>query len=154
MTFGEGQGHASAVRRLLRSEREGLLRRREPEQGAPLVNIAQVFAFSGMRQFAFKTSGIRGVACFCVRESEPSHLGHLARQERRRGGCRAADRVAGRGLARPGALVVLDPQLRHEVRVAGALDDCVELRAVVGDEADALERDVIGAPAAPCGNMR
>src|SRR5438874_12830252 len=85
----------------------------------------------------------------CVRESEPSHLGHLARQERRRGGCRAADRVAGRGLARPGALVVLDPQLRHEVRVAGALDDRVELRAVVGDEADALERDVIGAPAAP-----
>ena len=32
------------------------------EQGAPLVNIAQVFAFSGMRQLAFKTSGIRGVA--------------------------------------------------------------------------------------------
>jgi len=32
------------------------------EQGAPLVNIAQVFAHSGMRQLAFKTSGIRGVA--------------------------------------------------------------------------------------------
>ena len=32
------------------------------EHGAPLVNIAQVFAFSGMRQLAFKTSGIRGVA--------------------------------------------------------------------------------------------
>jgi len=32
------------------------------EQGAPLVNIAQVFAHSGMRQLAFKPSGIRGVA--------------------------------------------------------------------------------------------
>ena len=38
----------------------GLLAARE--QGAPLVNIAPVFAYSGMRQLAFKTSGIRGVA--------------------------------------------------------------------------------------------
>jgi NitT/TauT family transport system substrate-binding protein len=32
------------------------------EQGRPLVNIAQVFAHSGLRQVAFKDSGIRGVA--------------------------------------------------------------------------------------------
>ena len=32
------------------------------DQGAPLTNIAQVFAYSGMRQIAFKTSGIRGPA--------------------------------------------------------------------------------------------
>lgn len=32
------------------------------EQGAPLVNIAQVFAASGMRQLAFKSSGITGAA--------------------------------------------------------------------------------------------
>ncbi len=31
------------------------------EQGMPLVNIAQVFAHSGMRQLAFKASGITGV---------------------------------------------------------------------------------------------
>lgn len=30
------------------------------DQGAPLTNIAQVFAYSGMRQLAFKTSGIKG----------------------------------------------------------------------------------------------
>ena len=30
------------------------------EQGAPLVNIAQVFAYSGMRELAFKASGIKG----------------------------------------------------------------------------------------------
>src|SRR5437667_984218 len=30
------------------------------EQGAPLVNIAQVFAASGMREIAFKSSGIKG----------------------------------------------------------------------------------------------
>ena len=30
------------------------------DQGAPLTNIAQVFAYSGMRQLAFKTSGITG----------------------------------------------------------------------------------------------
>src|SRR5256712_4979147 len=30
------------------------------EQGAPLVNIAQVFAHSGMREIAFKSSGIKG----------------------------------------------------------------------------------------------
>src|SRR5213594_506238 len=30
------------------------------EQGAPLVNIAQVFAYSGMREIAFKSSGIKG----------------------------------------------------------------------------------------------
>ena len=29
------------------------------EQGVPLVNIAQVFAYSGMREIAFKTSGIK-----------------------------------------------------------------------------------------------
>ena len=29
------------------------------EQGVPLVNIAQVFAYSGMRELAFKTSGIK-----------------------------------------------------------------------------------------------
>jgi NitT/TauT family transport system substrate-binding protein len=38
----------------------GLLAARE--QGAPLVNIAQIFALSGMRQIAFKDSGIRGPA--------------------------------------------------------------------------------------------
>jgi NitT/TauT family transport system substrate-binding protein len=32
------------------------------DQGAPLVNIAQVFAHSGMRQIAFKSSGIKGPA--------------------------------------------------------------------------------------------
>ncbi len=30
------------------------------DQGAPLVNIAQVFAYSGMRELAFKSSGIKG----------------------------------------------------------------------------------------------
>ena len=30
------------------------------EQGAPLVNIAQLFAYSGMRELAFKASGIKG----------------------------------------------------------------------------------------------
>src|SRR5262249_25919722 len=30
------------------------------EQGAPLVNIAQVFPYSGMREIAFKSSGIKG----------------------------------------------------------------------------------------------
>ena len=32
------------------------------EQGAPLVNIAQVFTASGMREIAFKSSGIKGAA--------------------------------------------------------------------------------------------
>jgi NitT/TauT family transport system substrate-binding protein len=32
------------------------------DQGAPLVNIAQVFAASGMREIAFKSSGIKGPA--------------------------------------------------------------------------------------------
>jgi NitT/TauT family transport system substrate-binding protein len=32
------------------------------DQGAPLVNIAQVFAYSGMREIAFKASGIKGPA--------------------------------------------------------------------------------------------
>ena len=32
------------------------------EQGAPLVNVAQVFAYSGMREVAFKASGIKGAA--------------------------------------------------------------------------------------------
>jgi NitT/TauT family transport system substrate-binding protein len=32
------------------------------DQGAPLVNVAQLFAHSGMRQLAFKSSGIKGVA--------------------------------------------------------------------------------------------
>src|SRR6266566_2766083 len=32
------------------------------EQGAPLVNIGQVFAYSGMREIAFKSSGIKGAA--------------------------------------------------------------------------------------------
>src|SRR5437764_9104103 len=32
------------------------------DQGAPLTNIAQVFAHSGMRELAFKTSGIKGPA--------------------------------------------------------------------------------------------
>jgi NitT/TauT family transport system substrate-binding protein len=32
------------------------------DQGAPLTNIAQVFAHSGMREIAFKTSGIKGAA--------------------------------------------------------------------------------------------
>ena len=32
------------------------------DQGAPLVNIAQVFAYSGMREIAFKSSGIKGAA--------------------------------------------------------------------------------------------
>jgi len=32
------------------------------EQGAPLVNIGQVFAHSGMREIAFKSSGIKGAA--------------------------------------------------------------------------------------------
>src|SRR5258706_2750674 len=30
------------------------------DQGAPLTNIAQVYAHSGMRELAFKTSGIKG----------------------------------------------------------------------------------------------
>ena len=32
------------------------------EQGAPLVNIAQIFSSSGMRELAFKTSGIKSAA--------------------------------------------------------------------------------------------
>jgi NitT/TauT family transport system substrate-binding protein len=32
------------------------------DQGAPLTNIAQIFAHSGMRELAFKTSGIKGPA--------------------------------------------------------------------------------------------
>jgi NitT/TauT family transport system substrate-binding protein len=32
------------------------------DQGAPLVNIAQVFAYSGMREIAFKSSGVKGAA--------------------------------------------------------------------------------------------
>ena len=32
------------------------------DQGAPLTNIAQVFAHSGMREIAIKTSGIKGAA--------------------------------------------------------------------------------------------
>jgi NitT/TauT family transport system substrate-binding protein len=32
------------------------------EGGVPLVNIAQVFAYSGMRQIAFRSSGIKGAA--------------------------------------------------------------------------------------------
>src|SRR5947207_13789458 len=32
------------------------------DQGAPLTNIAQVYAHSGMRELAFKTSGIKGPA--------------------------------------------------------------------------------------------
>src|SRR5262245_49875930 len=32
------------------------------DQGAPLVNIAQVFAYSGMRELAFKSSGVKGAA--------------------------------------------------------------------------------------------
>jgi NitT/TauT family transport system substrate-binding protein len=32
------------------------------DQGAPLVNIAQFFAYSGMREIAFKSSGIKGPA--------------------------------------------------------------------------------------------
>src|SRR5437870_6151578 len=32
------------------------------DQGAPLVNIAEVFAASGMREIAFKSSGIKGAA--------------------------------------------------------------------------------------------
>src|SRR6266699_5233917 len=32
------------------------------DQGAPLVNVAQVFAYSGMREIAFKSSGIKGAA--------------------------------------------------------------------------------------------
>jgi NitT/TauT family transport system substrate-binding protein len=32
------------------------------EQGTPLVNIAQVFQYSGMREIAFKTTGIRTVS--------------------------------------------------------------------------------------------
>lgn len=32
------------------------------DQGAPLVNIAQVFGYSGMRELAFKSSGIKGAA--------------------------------------------------------------------------------------------
>jgi NitT/TauT family transport system substrate-binding protein len=32
------------------------------DQGAPLVNIAQVFAYSGMREVAFTSSGIKGAA--------------------------------------------------------------------------------------------
>jgi NitT/TauT family transport system substrate-binding protein len=32
------------------------------DQGAPLTNIAQVYAHSGMREIAFKTSGIKGPA--------------------------------------------------------------------------------------------
>ena len=31
------------------------------DRGAPLINIAQVFAYSGMRAIAFKSSGIKGV---------------------------------------------------------------------------------------------
>src|SRR5213594_1795795 len=32
------------------------------DQGAPLVNIAQIFSLSGIREIAFKTSGIKGAA--------------------------------------------------------------------------------------------
>ena len=32
------------------------------DQGAPLTNIAQVFAYSGMRELAFRSSGIKGAA--------------------------------------------------------------------------------------------
>jgi NitT/TauT family transport system substrate-binding protein len=34
------------------------------EQGTPLLNIAQVFQYSGMREIAFKNSGIRSVSDF------------------------------------------------------------------------------------------
>ena len=34
------------------------------EQGTPLINIAQVFQYSGMREIAFKNSGIRSVSDF------------------------------------------------------------------------------------------
>jgi NitT/TauT family transport system substrate-binding protein len=44
--------HSGAVRRLLRRAREGIA----------LVNVAQVFAHSGMREIAFKSSGIHGAA--------------------------------------------------------------------------------------------
>src|SRR5882724_8781430 len=82
-----------------------------------------------------------------ARAERGRRLGRLARRWRRRGRRRAAGLAAGAGLARPGTLVVLRLELRDEVRVAGALDDRVELRAVVGDEADALERDVVRPPA-------
>jgi NitT/TauT family transport system substrate-binding protein len=34
------------------------------EQGTPLINIAQVFQYSGMREIAFKSSGIKSVSDF------------------------------------------------------------------------------------------
>src|SRR5207244_9872534 len=55
------------------------------DQGAPLTNIAQVFAHSGMREIAFKTSGIKGAADLRGRKvavwfgrhgfEAPAHLG-------------------------------------------------------------------------------
>src|SRR5207247_8567997 len=78
---------------------------------------------------------------------ERRRLGRLPRRRRRGRGHRRPGLDAGAGLARPGTLVVPRLQLRDEVRVAGALDDRVELRAVVGDEADALQVDGIRRPA-------
>src|SRR6266545_3935832 len=73
-------------------------------------------------------------------------LGRLARGQRNRGGRRQGRLLAPR-LACPGPLVPLRRELGHEVRVARALDDGVELRAVVADEADALDAHVVDGPA-------
>ena len=50
-------------------------------------------------------------------------------------------------MTRAAARFVSDPELGHEVRVAGALDDRVELRTIVRREADAVQQHVAGPPA-------
>src|SRR5262245_6711672 len=52
--------------------------------------------------------------------------------------------LLGRGLDE---LVLLDLHLANELGVRRRLDDLVELRPVVGDEADALDDDVVDEPA-------
>src|SRR5712691_9897505 len=71
-------------------------------------------------------------------------LGRLARLRRRRGG---DDGLLAPGFSRAGALVLLRLELRDEVGIARALDDRVELGAVVADEADALDAHVVDGPA-------
>src|SRR6266699_106598 len=73
-------------------------------------------------------------------------LGRLARAHGNRGGGGHGRLLAPR-LGRAGALVPLRGELGHEVRVARALDDRVELGAVVADEADALDAHVVDGPA-------
>src|SRR5215470_8840851 len=72
----------------------------------------------------------------------------LARLRQRRGRWGGRGRFLASRFARAGALVALRREPGHEVRVARALDHRVELGAVVADQADALDADVVDGPAA------